>query len=143
MISYKNFKHIVPIQIRFSDIDRLDHVNNACYHNYFELGRVKYFNDVFKKEINWNEKGFVLARTEIDHIEPVFLNDIVHCCTKVIRLGNKSLTIANSLIKEQNGSYVECASGIGILVAMDYSSQQSILIPEKWAELMRQYEDFN
>ena len=41
---FEDFKHVTPIQIRFVDIDRLDHVNNACYLNFFELGRVKYFN---------------------------------------------------------------------------------------------------
>lgn len=140
MIHFNDFKHIIPIQIRFSDIDRLNHVNNACYHNYFELGRVTYFNDVFKENINWNDKGFVLARTEIDHLEPVFLNDEVFCCTKVIKTGTKSLTIKNSLIKKQNSQIIECAACIGILVAMDYTANQSIELPPTWVELIVKYE---
>lgn len=140
MISFKDYKHIIPIQIRFSDIDRLNHVNNACYLNYFELGRVKYFNDVFRQNINWNEKGFVLARTEIDHIEPVFLNDTVYCGTKIIKIGTKSITVQNSIIKQHHEQLVECASGIGILVAMDYINQQSIEVPLVWAELIKQFE---
>jgi len=140
MMQFKDYKHVIPIQVRFSDIDRLNHVNNACYLNYFELGRVKYFNDVFKEHINWNEKGFVLARTEVDHIEAIFLNDEVYCFTKVSKLGTKSITVTNSVVKKVNGELIEAASGIGVLVAMDYINQQSIELPEKWIELVKNFE---
>ena len=137
---YKDFKYVTPIQLRFNDIDRLDHVNNACYLNFFELGRVRYFNDVFTTNINWNEKGFVLARTEIDHLNPVFLNDTVFCYTKVIKLGTKSITIKNTVVKKENNTLIECAKGIGVLVAMDYINNQSIELPEVWRKLIENFE---
>jgi acyl-CoA thioester hydrolase len=140
MITFNDYIHVIPIQVRFSDIDRLNHVNNACYLNYFELGRVKYFNDVFKEHINWNEKGFVLARTELDHLEAIFLTDEVYCFTKVVKTGTKSLTLKNSVVKKINGELIECASGVGVLVAMDYIQQQSIELPAKWVELIRNFE---
>lgn len=139
-MNFSDYKHHIRIQIRFSDIDRLNHVNNACYLNYFELGRVRYFNDVFKEHIHWAEKGFVLARTELDHIEPVLLNDTIYCFTKVIKTGTKSLTIKNSIVKQEGGQLVECASGTGILVAMDYVNNHSIELPAKWVELIREFE---
>jgi acyl-CoA thioester hydrolase len=139
-MEFNDYKHCIPIQIRFSDIDRLNHVNNACYLNYFELGRVKYFNDVFKENINWNEKGFVLARTEIDHIEPLLLNDETFCFTKVIKTGTKSLIIKNSVVKKEKDALIECASGIGVLVAMDYIKKESIELPAKWIELISGFE---
>ena len=134
------YKHKIPIQIRFVDLDRLNHVNNACYLSFFELGRVKYFNELLAEIIDWNKNGFVLARTEIDHLEPIFLNDEVFCYTYVSKLGNKSLTIENSLRKMVNGKEVECAHGIGILVAMDYVNNQSIEIPEMWRIRIKKYE---
>ena len=73
MIQFRNYRHIIPVQIRFSDIDRLNHINNACYHNYIELGRVEYFEKILAGHINWDETGFVLARTEMDHLEQVYL----------------------------------------------------------------------
>jgi acyl-CoA thioester hydrolase len=140
MISHSDYKHVIPIQIRFADVDRLDHVNNACYHNFFELGRVKYFNEVLKRTVNWSEKGFVLARTEIDHIKPIFLNDDVYCFTKAVKLGNKSLTIKNMIVKVENNILVECASGMGVLVATDYIKSESIEIPDNWRELIISFE---
>ena len=37
------FRHKTKIQIRFKDIDKLGHVNNANHITYFELARVDYF----------------------------------------------------------------------------------------------------
>ena len=134
------FQHQIPIQIRFADIDRLDHVNNACYLSFFELGRVSYFNAVFKKLIDWNKMGFVLARTEIDHQTPIFLNDVVFCYSKIIKLGTKSLTFQNIIVKKEKDQLIECATGIGVLVAMDYVSQQSIEIPKNWRSAIEAFE---
>lgn len=136
----KEYKHSIPIQVRFSDLDPLRHVNNACYLNYCELGRVRYFNDIFRKEIDWIQKGFILARTEMDHLEPLFLNDEVECYTRISKIGTKSITIKNVLVKKVNGKMIECAHAVGILVAMNYQTQESIELPEKWVELIRNYE---
>lgn len=135
-----NYKHKISIQIRFVDIDRLNHVNNACYLSFFELGRVKYFNEVLGDVIDWNKNGFVLARTEIDHLEPIFLNDEVFCYTKVSKLGSKSLVVENSLVKLVKGKSLECARGLGILVAMNYLSNKSIPIPKKWRNKLEKFE---
>jgi acyl-CoA thioester hydrolase len=140
MINYGDFNHIIPIQLRFSDIDRLDHVNNACYHNYVELGRVTYFNEILKGLINWDKQGFILARTEIDHLLPVFLGDEIYCGTKVTGFGNKSLTVKNAILKKKDGEVIECAAIKGILVAMDYVRNESILIPADWRRQIERFE---
>jgi acyl-CoA thioester hydrolase len=139
-MNFQDYRHVIPIQIRFSDIDRLNHVNNSCYHNYFELGRVKYFNGIVHEDLNWIEKGFVLARTEIDHIESLFLDDEVWCFTKVTKLGNKSLTIKNSIVKKGKDGLIESAVGIGIVVARDFVRRESIEIPQEWAEHIKKFE---
>ncbi|MBL7930394.1 MAG: acyl-CoA thioesterase [Bacteroidia bacterium] len=139
-MTYKDFKHIIPIQIRFHDIDRLNHVNNACYHNYFEMGRVKYFDEILKRHVNWDKYGFILARTEIDHLIAVHLHDEIYCCTRVIHFGNKSMKVKNVILKKEGERFIECASGFGILVAMDYSENKSIPVPQQWREQITAFE---
>ncbi len=140
MIAYKDFKHVIPIQIRFSDIDKLNHVNNACYLNYIELGRVSYFKEALKDSINWQIEGFILARTELDHLGMTLLNDDIYCATKVESIGNKSLTIRNVIFKLIDGAVIETADCKGILVAMDYKNNLSIPVPEKWKKLFEEFE---
>lgn len=136
-----DYKHELPIQIRFNDIDKLNHLNNACYLTFFELGRVNYFNKILKSSVNFDEQGFVLAHTEINHLLPIYLNDEVYCYTKVIRLGSKSLTVKNAIAKKQNNKLIICAEGTGVLVAMDYKNKVSILIPEVWIKLIKEEEN--
>jgi acyl-CoA thioester hydrolase len=139
-MNYQDYKHVIPIQIRFIDIDRLDHVNNACFLSYFELGRVKYFNLVLNKHINWNDSGFVIARTEINHITPIYLLDDLYCFTKIINIGTKSITIKNSLVKKVDEEFQEAANGIGVLVAMDYLNKVSVDMPVKWRQAIEEFE---
>ena len=140
-MQFEDYKHCIPLQIRFCDIDKLNHLNNSVYHNFFELGRVNYFNQIFKDSINWDERGFVLARTEINHILPIFLNDTIYCFTKVIKLGTKSITLKNSICKFENNKLIESANGIGILVAMDYLKNESVDVPNEWRNAMQEIEN--
>jgi acyl-CoA thioester hydrolase len=139
-MKFQDYRHHIPIQIRFSDIDRLQHVNNACYHNYVELGRVRYFNKVLNGAINWDLQGFVLARTEIDHIESLFLDDEAHCFTRVYELGNKSLKMHTSIVALRDGELRQAAKINGILVAMDYTQNKSVAIPDEWRKMIGEFE---
>lgn len=79
---------VVPIQVRFRDLDALGHVNNAVYLSYFEVARVAYFG---RLERDWLEKGhFILARAEVDFLRPILLGDAVEVGVRVVRLGRSS-----------------------------------------------------
>ena len=45
------YRHTTPIQIRFADLDALNHVNNANYLTYIELARIHYLHDVVKAKL--------------------------------------------------------------------------------------------
>jgi acyl-CoA thioester hydrolase len=140
MKPYQDYKQAIDIQIRFSDIDKIGHVNNACYLNYFELGRVCYFNNILVETNNWDAQGFVLARTELDHLLPIYLTDKVSCYTKVIKIGNKSLIQKSTLLRETKNGFEACANAMFTLVAMDYTSNQSMRVPDKWREIIETFE---
>jgi acyl-CoA thioester hydrolase len=80
------YKHKTPIQIRFKDIDKLGHVNNANHITYFELARIHYFRDVINESVNWNEQGVILAKTEINYHRPILLSDNVFVYSRVSKM---------------------------------------------------------
>jgi acyl-CoA thioester hydrolase len=133
------FKHRIALQIRFSDIDRLHHVNNAVYHQYVEYGRVEYFNTVLKDLVNWNLHGFVLARTEMDFIHSLKYGDEAICCSKVTEIGNKSVKTETHIYHLNNGYHL-AAQCKGILVCMNYSKQQSMEVPDAWKVRIKDFE---
>src|SRR5437868_6045177 len=97
------FKHKTPVQIRFKDIDALNHVNNANHVTYFELARVKYFDDVVGEPVNWSEQGIILAKITVDYKMPVYFKDEITVYTKCIRLGTKSFDLEYALVKNEAG----------------------------------------
>lgn len=134
-------KHRTPIQIRFKDIDKLGHVNNANHLSYFEYARTMYFRDVIGKDIDWSREGLILAKAVVDYRQPILFEDVIHVYTWCSRIGNKSFDLEYSLVKEENGKEIELATGVSVLVCFDYENKRSIPVPAQWAGLMRQHDE--
>jgi acyl-CoA thioester hydrolase len=134
-----SFRHKTPIQIRFKDIDRLGHVNNANHITYFELARVDYFNTLMGRgtKIDWDNESLILARMEMDYKQPIFLEDKISVYTWVSRMGSKSFEMSCSIVKEiEGGAETEVAKGLAVIVCFNYKLNQTIPIPEGWKEKM-------
>ena len=102
-----SYIHKLKIQVRFKDIDKQGHVNNANHITYFETARVEYFKDVFRNNIDWIKTGMILANTEITYKRPILLEDEVYCYTKITRFGTKSFEIENVLtIEDEHHKYL-------------------------------------
>jgi len=130
-------KYKTPIQIRFKDVDRLGHVNNANHITYFELARVEYFNSLMGDiKIDWDSESLILAKMEMEYKLPILLEDKVFVYTWVSRIGSKSFDMSCSIVKLINGQEVEAAKGLAVIVCFNYKTNQTILIPESWKERM-------
>jgi acyl-CoA thioester hydrolase len=137
----ENFKHKVPIQIRFKDIDKMGHVNNANHITYVEIARIKYFEDVVKSDGQWSkETGLILARTEIDYKSPIHLHDTVFVYTRCSRIGTKSITLEFVIVREKETKEELLANGACVVVYFNYRHDKTILVPEEHKEKIMEYE---
>ncbi len=134
-------KQKTQIQIRFSDVDKMGHVNNATYVTYFELARLNYFDSLAKdtERIDWVNEGVILAKIVMDYLQPVLMVDTVFVSTWVSRIGSKSFDMTCSIVKVVNGVEVEVAKGLAVIVCFNYTTNQSIPVPERWKEKMVWY----
>ena len=55
------FRHSLPIQMRFNDVDILGHINNSVYFGYFDLGKSAYFTTIKKGSLDWTKVDVVIA----------------------------------------------------------------------------------
>lgn len=125
------------LQIRYADLDTAGHVNNAIYLNYFEQGRMAFFHQKIGEKWDWNEHGIILARNEIDYLNPVFLNDEVYITSDVIDKGNKSFRMKMRIYKlSADGKEVDCAHGIVTIVCYNHIEKKTIPFPESWLKLL-------
>ena len=126
-------RHRTPIQIRFNDVDKFGHVNNAIYLTYIELARVTYFNDLMGDvKIDWETEGLILAKIEIEYKQPVFLEDHIVVETWISRIGTKSLDVSCAIIRIADGLETEITKALATIVCFNYKTNQTIIIPPDW-----------
>ena len=86
-----------PIQIRMSDLDPYNHVNNGAQCNFFDMGRSRYFEHVFQTPIDWLTFKYVLVHVDLDFRHPVHFHDDIVCESRVTELGNSSFKMEQCL----------------------------------------------
>lgn len=138
-INLADYKYNTPIQIRFVDIDKMGHVNNATILSYLEIARTNFFDEVIGQQDNWFERGLIIAHTDIDYLAPVYLRDEVKVFVRIAKTGTKSFDVEHALVKTQNNQPVICAVANTIIVCMDYIKKETIEIPLEWKEKMKDY----
>jgi len=117
-----------PIQIRWADIDALNHVNNAVYLSYFEQARIDYFREAVNW--NWEEVGMILAKSCIEYHKPLLARDKAEVWLRVSRLGNKSFEMENSVVRQGINGPELITSCSSVIVTYDYRNEVSVPIPE-------------
>lgn len=83
---------ITPVTIRFSDTDKLGHVNNVAIAAYFEAARCELFYKLMQEAGIGGRIDFVLARVAIDFKREFFYPGTVEVGARFVGLGNRSIT---------------------------------------------------
>ena len=134
----KTFRYIEPIQIRFNDIDGQQHVNNAVYQQYYDIGRAGYFTEISGTEYQTGGQSVVVASVQTNFLKPIFLHDRIQIETRVVRIGNKSLIMEQQITDREIGDIK--STGTTVFVGFDYDKQETILISDKLKNLIEKYE---
>jgi acyl-CoA thioester hydrolase len=132
------FKNILPIQVRFSDVDMMGHVSNTVYQSYYDSGKVNYFDQVMP-DMDFIQTGVVGASIKIEYLKPIFMKTRILVKTRVALLGHKSLTMEHQLVDEHSGEILSTCTAV--LVCFAIKEQLSIPLPEHWRKNILAYED--
>ena len=133
-----HFKHLFPVQLRFSDVDQLGHVNNSVYFSLYDLAKTTYFNDVMGLENKWHEAKIVIANIQANFLSPVFFRENIAIQTTTVHLGNKSLTLLQQAINADTGE-VKCTCRT-VMVGYDAETKTSQPISDEWRKAIEAYE---
>ena len=113
------------IQVRYADLDVMEHVNNSVYLTYFEYARVHYFAQLLGKEWDWQVNGILLATNEVTYIKPILLMDEPTVTIFCEKIGNKSFTLGYEI--EVKGELH--AKGSSVIVSFDTKKMKTTEIP--------------
>ena len=131
------FRHRLPVQIRFSDVDQYGHMNNSVYFSLYDLAKTAYLRDVFGTLV-WDQLGIVVANVNADFLAPVFFTDRLEIETAVTHLGHKSFTLQQRAVNSRTGQTVcQCST---VMVCFNLKTQESADIPAAYRQAIEVFE---
>jgi len=123
------YRHIIPLQIRFNDVDKFGHVNNTVYFQFYDTAKTDYFANVCKN-VDWEDVGIMVVKIEAEFLAQIKGTDHIAGRTRVTRIGNKSFHLEQDVIDTETQEVKSrCTS---VMVLYDLKRQQSMVFPEEW-----------
>jgi acyl-CoA thioester hydrolase len=134
MSDTEEFPYVTEVDVRFRDLDPMDHVNNAIYVTYIEQARAEYYEDVIG--LTLGEADTVLAHLEVDYHRPIELGEVVEVRMRTEELGESSIPMAYEL--RVDGDLAATAETIQ--VTFDRETGESVPLPAEWRERIGAFE---
>ncbi|MBO7052517.1 MAG: acyl-CoA thioesterase [Prevotella sp.] len=135
--STHTFRHRMPAQLRFSDVDRFGHVNNSVYFSLFDMCKTRYFNDIVGTDI-FDRMAPVVVHIEANFISPVYFPDEIVIDTSIVKIGNKSFTLLQRALNQRTEE-VKCYCET-VMVMMDTVTNESVEIDSEFRTKVSSYE---
>jgi acyl-CoA thioester hydrolase len=84
------FRFSTTVEVRWRDLDAMNHVNNAVYFTYMEQARVHYLRDLDLVPDVPTEIGIILAEARCQFKSPLRLRECVTIHVRVSDIGRSS-----------------------------------------------------
>ena len=133
----EEFRLVHRFRLTFADVDMLRHANNVAYARWAETLRTDYFADVLG-EVVGGERGMILGKTEIVYEKPIAYREHVAIGGRVGKIGTKSFEFLHEVWSEDRN--VRCATISCTLVAFDYQTNATIVVPDVWRAKIAAFE---
>lgn len=128
----ENYPSRTSADIRYSDLDRQGHVNNAVFATFSEVGRVAFMYDP-ERPLAVEGRSFVIARLLIDFRAELFWPGTVDIGTGVLKIGRSSFTLAQGLFND--GRLV--ATTEATIVMVDKETRRSTPLPPQTLDILQ------
>ena len=132
-----DYRHVLPLQIRFNDVDKFGHVNNTVYFQFYDTAKTDYIATVCKG-VDWERLAIVVVKIEAEFVAQIKGDDHIAGRTRIVKIGNKSFHLEQDVI-DTNTQEVKSRC-LSVMVLYDLERQQTIPLPDKWRRAIIDYE---
>jgi acyl-CoA thioester hydrolase len=121
-----DFPHAVVVPVRVADTDTFDHVNNATYLTYFEIGRVEYLVAATGRRLPvpsfGDRRSYILGEARVTFRSPATVGELLTVETRVSQIGRSSLTMEHRITAPIDGTEDARVVAVGetLLIRYDY-----------------------
>lgn len=132
------FNHSIDVQLRFNDVDMFGHVNNTVYLQFFDLGKMMYFNAVLGDDFMKKGLYVVIANINCNFYSPTYLEEPLLVLSTIDHWGEKSLILSQRIINKNTGD-VKCDAST-VMVGFDPKTLKSAELPKDIRESFVNFE---
>ncbi len=121
-------------RVRFNEIDKLGHVNNAAYMVWYETARVRYLGHHGLTGFGTTDPRLMIFRGEIDFLGEVFAEEDYVITCRCVAFRSTSFTLENELWAggRLRGRFR------GIMVAMQPDGSAKMPLPQSFIDVFEQ-----
>lgn len=134
------FHHSIPLQIRWKDWDRFGHINNATFFEFYDTGKIDYFEKVCP-DVDWKKCAVMMVHDETDFVSQIKEFNNISVRTAVTHIGNKSITLCQEVYNHRkNELKARCVS---VMVYVNAMTQEAETVPEPWRKAITEFDGDN
>ncbi len=137
-VDVEEFRHRMPLQMRFNDIDMLGHLNNSVYLTFMDLAKARYFEAANGGPVDISTMGIVIVNINANFCIPTFFNEEIEVETAAVKIGEKSLTLEQRIYSVP-GHQVKCSCRT-VMAGFDVKTNTSVPISEEWVKKFEAFE---
>ena len=132
------FRSVYEMDVRWSDMDVLGHVNNVQFIRYMETARAMYFRRDLGLKMGGETQGFILAEIGCTFLQQLLFPNTVEVLTRVSRIGRSSMEVIGAVYRA--GESKPVATSPCTLVWFDFEAQKSAALPDRIRNPVLAYE---
>jgi len=121
-------------KIRYADMDRQGHVNNALFSTFLETGRIEILHDEKLKD-HINQSEFVIAHLSLNFLGEIEWPGTIEIGTGIINNGNSSMRLVQGIFQKN----VLKATAESVIVQVDVISKKAKPLSENYKEVIKKY----
>lgn len=126
------FSNRQPIQIRFSDVDVIGHVNNIIYFAYYDTGKAAFMAELLGRKVTWDEVDTVVANVDCAFMAPIFYGENIEVLTTCNFIHDKSFKLLQMIRNVDTGEVKSMCETI--MVSFDPKTQKSAPLSKEWRD---------
>jgi len=127
----------MPLQLRFNDVDKFGHVNNAVYLNFYDTAKTNYIGTVCP-DVDWTKDAIIVVYIEVIFKAQIYSTNNIAVQTAVTGIGTKSFDLSQQIVDtETNEIKCTCRS---TMVTYDLTEQKTSPLKEEWVKAICDFE---
>ena len=133
LLGIEDFKEI---EVRVDDTDLMQVVHSNKYLNYFDDGFISFVQKLNKNCGELHKEGIVfpVRKVEIEYIRSATFGDKILIHTRVLKVGNTSITLGMDCYKNNKSKDTLLVKGIIVRLIMDMNTNELIKITDFFSD---------